>query len=217
MDWTLKGLIQNISKRVFSPNAEDQTQQYKRLIIMRHGHEMNHSLLESQVNHSAQEYFKYFPASDFDAILHSPTQRTTDTAQSVYNFLDTRNSQTEDEKNIHMQEALWLSDDKEYNMNLDEMGHCIQMLDDEWDTVCLVTHSTKTDKIAKAVSTQANDDEIRYVTGDYACMLVLDLPVKSWTKAPNAKTNIALAIGQKETLKASEIMPAFMSFMGINL
>ena len=112
-----------------------------------------------------------------------------------------------------LKEESWLSDEDGLRVKDFEYVENIEHLDDALETVCLVTHSTLTPKIAEVLWAQADEMAIKYATGDHASMLVLDVPVQTWRKTGAVKPTVALAISQSETLRGEEIMPAVQAFI----
>lgn len=208
----LSGMFGGLSDAADSVPDQQPDQPFKRLILMRHGHELDAERMAKQVAHSLAEYERVFPDRPIDAVLHSPAERTRRTAELLHNGLEA-SSMAEGGRTPALKEESWLSDEDGLRVKDFEYVENIEHLDDALETVCLVTHSTLTPKIAEVLWAQADEMAIKYATGDHASMLVLDVPVQTWRKTGAVKPTVALAISQSETLRGEEIMPAVQAFI----
>ena len=206
----MKNILPDFFKNAFGLNEEPE-QSCKRLIVMRHGNEMDHAKLRQQVGHSAAEYNRVFPDLPIEAIFHSPIKRTEDTANALSESMS-----PEDSTPPLMEKQEWLKDDAQKTFSDDDFIACIQGLNDDLNTVCLVTHATTGPAIIKQIS-DVDRNEVLFTVCDHAGMLVLDIPSDTWKDAGVKQAEIALGINQEHTLRQEDIQPALQNFMaGLN-
>ena len=185
---------------------------FKRLIIMRHGNGDNQEQLEAQVAHSTSELLKAFPDLDIDAVLYSPVDRTARTADEFYKDMFGVAEQLQPFP-VPFEEQDWLEEHSSGKIGYDGLRQEVKKLDDNWNTVCLVTHSTVGAPLAKALKVQAPDMDLAFTMSDYASVLVLDIPVEHWKDVGSEHAQIAKVINQAETLDANDVHRATGAYL----
>lgn len=170
----------------------------KRLILLRHGDPESRAALKEQVRHTRDQLYQAYPDLDIDAVLYSPMRRTVRTAGEFYRLHTAELDGEIKGLVLPFERQKWLKDDSGTKIGYDGLLKRVQELDDDWDTVLLVTHSTTGPLLAKALKTQADDMQLASAMFDYASVMVIDLPVKSWEKAGSEPAILALTIAQPE-------------------
>ncbi|MCB9977337.1 MAG: hypothetical protein H6858_07050 [Rhodospirillales bacterium] len=173
---------------------EPEPGQRKRLIMMRHGDLKNIDDLKAQVRHSLQELFLAYPDLAIDAVLYSPLKRTVRTAAELYNLHVDKSAVQRPGFAFPFQKQDWLSEDAFSILEYDGLREKVRELDESWNTVLLITHSTTAPPLAKALQAQATDMQLVFTMSDFASVLVLDLPSDNWKDAGTEPSEIAKVI-----------------------
>ncbi|MCB1591007.1 MAG: histidine phosphatase family protein [Alphaproteobacteria bacterium] len=175
----------------------NESENHKRLIILRHGHPEDLYALKQQVSHAREQLFENCPGMKIDAILYSPIKRTVRTAGEFYRLhID------EESKRMGLilpfQKQEWLTEKAGANLGYDGLLKEIQRLNNDWNTVLLVTHSTTGPHIARALQTDSSDIEIVSSMFELASIMVLDIPADDWAQAGQKPAHLAMTIAQPE-------------------
>lgn len=181
--------------------------------MMRHGNPDDRDALRAQVAHSLAELFAAYPDLKIDAVLFSPVKRTVMTAAELYNQHVDKSAVETPGFAFPFQKQDWLKDTAGAEIGYDGLLGKVRELDDSWNTVLLITHSTTASPLAKAMKSPASDMELVFTMSDYASVLVLDLASDHWTDAGKAPTQIGKVISQKETLEGAQLRTATERFL----
>ncbi|MBK9585895.1 MAG: histidine phosphatase family protein [Alphaproteobacteria bacterium] len=185
----------------------------KRLILMRHGNPDSREELGNQVAHSLAELFAAYPDQKFDAVLYSPVKRTVMTAAAVYNQHVDKAQVERPGFAFPFEKQPWLKDNAGAELGYEGLLDKVRELDDSWNTVLLVTHSTVAPLLAKVLKAPATDKELVFTMSDYASVLVLDIQSDSWADAGLTPARISKVISQTQTLDAAQLGTATDNFM----
>ena len=213
MDWDVKDSTTLLGGEFAdSHDSSNGAEKFKRLIIMRHGNGDNQEQLEAQVAHSTDQLLRAFPDLDIHAILYSPVERTVRTANEfytdMYGGIEDLNATA-----VPFEQTDWLEEQSAGKIGYDGLRAEVEHLNNDWDTVCLVTHSTVGAPLAKALKVQAPDMDLAFTMSDYASVLVLDIPVDNWQDVSSANAQIAKVINQAETLDAHDVHKATGAYL----
>lgn len=176
--------------------------EYKRLILMRHGDPDNNGELKEQVRHAREQLFLAYPDMKIDALLYSPVKRTVRTAGEFYALHVSAQDRGHGQV-LPFRRQDWLEDDSGGKIGYEGLLDHVRGLNNGWNTVLLVTHSTTGPLIARALNTDADDMQIVSSMFDYASVMVLDLPVSDWKRAGEAPAILAKSIGQPPAANGS--------------
>jgi len=197
----------------FAPVKHAPESRGKRLIMMRHGNPDDRGAMHEQVAHSLAQLFAAYPDLKLDAVLYSPVKRTVMTAAEVYNQHVDKSAVNTPGFAFPFQKQPWLKDTAGAEIGYDGLLGKVRELDDSWQTVLLITHSTTASPLAKALKSPASDMELVFTMSDYASVLVLDLPSDQWADAGIIPARIGKVISQKETLNAAQLTTATEDFL----
>ncbi len=185
----------------------------KRLILMRHGHPEKPEDLRAEVGHSFQELQGAFPGLIIDAMLYSPFKRTVRTAGECYRVYTADKDFKKPGLALPFIRQGWLGENAGAKLGYSGLLQNARELDDSWNTVLLVTHSTVAPLLAKVLKAPATDKELVFTMSDYASVLVLDIPSDRWSDAGLTPSRISKVILQSQTLDAPRLKAATDDFM----
>ncbi|MCB1651738.1 MAG: hypothetical protein KDI46_06780 [Alphaproteobacteria bacterium] len=135
----------------------------KQLVFMRHGDPDRPALATQQIQSSALQIMQYVGRAD--AVLHSHFTRTTFAAEALRDCFKTPPSVLETRD--------WLGPGQQ-----SDALSGLRALNDEWNAVCLVTHSNVGPKIVRAL---APENYNPCILMSFAGFAVFDVNVPKWS------------------------------------
>lgn len=196
--------------RVFQGTNSTTEKTSKRLILMRHGDETQPEILKQQVQASLASLLEAYPDLKIDAVMYSPATRTKKTTEALLESLK-ENSITPNQ----ISQTDWLAEDTAPQIGLNGFREKTSNLDENLQTVFMVTHSTSGPLLAHAINTQADEWTLAFGLCSYAGIMVLNIQSENWKSIDSARrpnVTVDTIINGNDIIRAPQITQATEDF-----